>query len=37
MRHHLETVAEYAKNGDNSAVLAYIGEYSIEIAKTALR
>jgi len=37
MRHHLETVAEYAKAGDNAAVLAYIGEYSIEVLNTSVR
>jgi len=37
MRHHLETIAEYAKAGDNAAVLAYIGEYSIEVSNTAVR
>jgi len=36
MRHHLETIAEYAKAGDNAAVLAYIGEYSIEVSNTAV-
>ncbi len=37
MRHHLEVVAEYAKAGDTSAILAYIGEYSIEVSETAVR
>jgi len=37
MRHHLETIAEYAKAGDTSAVLAYIREYSIEVSETAVR
>ncbi len=37
MRHHLETIAEYAKAGDNAAVLAYIGEYSNEVSNTAVR
>ncbi len=37
MRHHLETIAEYAKEGDIEAVLAYIREYSIEISETAVR
>jgi len=37
MRHHLETIAEYAKAGDNAAVLAYIEEYGIEVSNTAVR
>ncbi len=37
MRHHLETIAEYAKADDNAAVLAYIGEYNIEVSNTAVR
>ncbi len=37
MRHHLETIAEYAKAGNNAAVLAYIGEYNIEVSNTAVR
>ncbi len=37
MRHHLETIAEYARGGDSEAVLAYIREYSIEISETAIR
>jgi len=37
MRHHLETIAEYARAGDNAAVLTYIGEYSTEISNTAVR
>lgn len=37
MRHHLETIAEYAKAGDMDDVLAYVGEYSIEISETAVR
>ncbi len=37
MRHHLETIAEYAKAGDTSAVLAYIREYSIEVSETAVK
>lgn len=36
MRHHLDTIAEYAKCGDIPAVLAYIGEYGAEISETAL-
>jgi len=37
MRHHLETIAEYAKAGDNDAVLAYIREYGIEVSETAVK
>ncbi len=37
MRHHLETIAEYAKSGDNAAVLAYIKEYNIEVSNTTVR
>lgn len=36
MRHHMEIIAEYAKAGDTSALLAYIGEYSNEISETAV-
>lgn len=37
MRHHIETIAEYAKAGDTSAVLAYIGEYQNEIKEAAVK
>ncbi len=37
MRHHLETIAEYAKAGDTSAVLDYIKDYSIEVSETAVK
>ncbi len=37
MRHHLEMIAEYVKVGDSSAVLAYIGEYNIEVSETAVK
>ncbi len=37
MRHHLETIAEYAKTGDTSAVLDYIREYGIEVSETAVK
>ena len=37
MRHHMEAIAEYAKTGDTSAVLAYIGEYSTEISEAAVK
>lgn len=37
MRHHIETIAEYAKTGDTSAILAYIGEYSTEISEAAVK
>ncbi|MDE6663738.1 MAG: GHKL domain-containing protein [Lachnospiraceae bacterium] len=37
MRHHIETIAEYAKKGDTSAILAYIGEYSTEISEAAVK
>ncbi len=36
MRHHLEIIAGYAKAGDDSAILAYIREYSIEVSETAV-
>lgn len=37
MRHHLETIVEYAKSGDNSAILSYIREYSTEVSEAAVR
>ena len=37
MRHHIEAIAEYAKTGDTSAILAYIGEYGTEISKAAVK
>lgn len=37
MRHHIEIIAEYAKTGDTSAILAYIREYRNEISEAAVR
>lgn len=37
MRHHIETIAEYAKSEDYSAILAYIGEYRSEISDAAVK
>lgn len=37
MRHHIDTIAAYAKTGDNAAILAYIGEYGNEISGAALK
>ena len=37
MRHHMEAIAEYAKTGDTSAILAYIGEYGTEISEAAVK
>ena len=37
MRHHIDTIAEYAKTGDTSAILAYIGEYGNEISEAAVK
>ena len=37
MRHHIEAIAEYAKAGNTSAILAYIGEYSTEISESAIK
>ncbi|MBD5457271.1 MAG: GHKL domain-containing protein [Lachnospiraceae bacterium] len=37
MRHHIEVIAEYAKTGDTSAILAYIGEYGTEISEAAVK
>lgn len=35
IRHHLEAIGEYAKEGDVSAILSYIEEYGVEILETA--
>lgn len=37
MRHHLETIAGYAREGDTAGILAYIREYSIEVSETAAK
>lgn len=37
MRHHIDTIAAYAKTGDNAAILAYIGEYGNEISEAAVK
>lgn len=37
MRHHLETIGEYAKAGDTGAILAYIREYSIAVSENTVR
>ena len=37
MRHHMEAIAEYAKTGDTSAILTYIGEYGTEISEAAVK
>ena len=37
MRHHIDAIAEYAKTGDTSAILAYIGEYGTEISEAAVK
>lgn len=37
IRHHLEAIGEYAKEGDISAILSYIEEYGVEISETAVR
>ncbi len=37
MRHHIDTIATYAKTGDNAAILAYIGEYGNEISEAAVK
>lgn len=37
MRHHIEAIAEYAKTGDNAAILAYIEEYGNEISGAAVK
>ncbi len=35
LRHHLLNIAEHAKKGEISEILAYLGEYSVEIEKTS--
>ncbi len=37
MRHHLETIVEYAKAGDTAAILAYAGEYRVEISEASVK
>lgn len=37
IRHHMEVIAEYAKTGDTSAILTYIGEYRNEISEAAVK
>ena len=37
IRHHIETIAEYAKIGNSSAILTYIREYRIEISEAAVK
>lgn len=37
MRHHFETIAEYAKEGNTAPILAYIREYIIEVSETTLK
>ena len=37
IRHHMEVIAEYAKAGDTSAILTYIGEYKNEISEAAVK
>ncbi|MBO5473876.1 MAG: sensor histidine kinase [Lachnospiraceae bacterium] len=37
VRHHLEAIGEYAKEGNISAILSYIEEYGVEISETAVR
>lgn len=37
VRHHIDMIAEYAKAGDTSAILAYIGEYENDISGAALK
>ena len=37
LRHHMEVIAEYAKIGDTSAILTYIGEYRIEISEATVK
>ncbi len=37
MRHHLEAIAEYAKDKDTEAILAYVREYSIEVSETEVK
>lgn len=37
MRHHIDLIGEYAKTGDNSAILSYIEECGNEISGAAVR
>lgn len=37
MRHHIDTIAAYAKTGDNAAIIAYIGECGNEISEAAVK
>ena len=37
MRHHLNTIAEYAKANDVSGILAYVREYSMDISEAAVK
>ncbi len=37
MRHHLNTIVEYAKAGDTSAILSYAGEYKVEISEASVK
>lgn len=37
IRHHTEVIAEYAKAGDTSAILSYIGEYRQTISQAEVR
>lgn len=37
IRHHLDVIVEYAKAGDTSAILTYIGEYKNEISEAAVK
>lgn len=37
IRHHIDAIAEYAKAGDTSAILAYIGEYGKEISESSVK
>lgn len=37
MRHHIDMIVAYAKAGDNSAILSYIGEYRNGISEAAVK
>lgn len=37
LRHHMEVIAEYAKLGDTSAILTYIGQYRNEISEVEVK
>lgn len=37
MRHHMDAIAEYAKAGENSVILAYIREYNAGISETSVK